>query len=56
MNNIKIGNYIMKKRKELNLTQEQLAEKSMFQVKLYLNGNAQKRYQIIQLLKYYVKH
>ena len=27
MNQIKIGNYIQKKRKEKNLTQEQLAEK-----------------------------
>lgn len=38
MDQITVGKFIMQKRKEKNMTQEQLAEKSEFQTKPFLNG------------------
>lgn len=41
MNQTAIGNYIAKKRREVNLTQEQLAEKLAFQTRQYQNGKTE---------------
>ena len=38
MNQLLVGKFITQKRKEKNLTQEQLAEKSVFQIKQFQSG------------------